>query len=227
MNKSQKENITILNYVNKFLMILFIISIFFVSLISLVFSNTYDLGKYDTRFEKFSVYEKFPKEIALEKTQNIISFFDSEQELDRDFFKQDEITHLEEVKNLLSRLKILYFIFIFLTWFTLIVLAYINKKNYFNILSDLFFYSGIFILLILLILVIAYFVIGFDVLFWNFHEIFFIEKFAFDPYFSNMKSLFPDVLFFDIGRNIIIELVLEGILFLIVGLVVKKNKKIK
>jgi uncharacterized membrane protein len=228
VSKKQKTNTIIHKQIKFFILILFVLSIFFVSIISYIFSNTYDITKYDLRFERFGVYDRFIKEEALQKTQNIITFFKYESELDKDFFKYDEIIHLEEVRSILSVTNIVYHIFIFIVFTIIILLFFIAKKNSLSFFFDMLFYSGFFIVSTIILFMIIYSVFGFGFLFEKFHQVFFVNKYAFDPLVSNMKALFPDRLFYDIFKTILVNVFLEGILFLSLGCIGrnKKNKKI-
>lgn len=225
MSKKTRENIIIHNYLKKFIILFFVLNFFLVAILTSVFSNTYDLKKYDTRFEKYNIYDRFSREEALNKTQNIILFFSSNSELDKDFFYTRERSHLQDVKILLQNVSYIYYSALFFAWITLIILIFIDKKQYFKNLSNLALFSGIFILGLCLIFLLLFFSSDFLLLFNKFHEVFFTGNYAFDPRISNMKALFPDKFFLDIGLSVLFDLISVGILFTIIGWTIKKTEK--
>ncbi|MBT4271942.1 DUF1461 domain-containing protein [archaeon] len=222
MSKKQRKNIITHNKLITFLIIIFVVSFFLVSLFSSVFSYIYNSKLYDKKYQKFGVYNIFDRNIALNKTNNIINFFDSKEELDSNFFNKSEISHLNDVKNVLKKIKIIYYISLVNLWLVIVLIVYLDKPNYLEHLINLIYYSGIFILIIFVVLGILYLIFGFYYVFEKFHQIVFIDNYAFDPMDSNMKSLFPDSFFLFTLKSIFIELLTLGVIFSIIGGIIKK-----
>lgn len=204
-----------------------LLNLIIISFLSPILSNTYDLKKYDSRFQKFGVYNVLEKEVALDKAQNIISFFKSKSNLDNTFFSENEISHLYDVKNILQKSKTTYYFSLFLIWSSLIILAFLDKKNYFINLSNTTFSLGLIILVMITLFLVLYYLFGFKFVFEKFHHVFFTGNYAFDPHISNLKKLFPDIFFYDVSRTILFSLITQSIFFLVMGYVIKKVSKKK
>ncbi len=227
MSKKAKENTIIHKTVRAataIIIICFIISSFSI----IMLSHLYSIGKYDKKFEMFGVYEKFEKELALNKTSNIISFIESEQELDRNFFNTDERDHLLDVRVIANKIKFLNILSLSLILVSLISLAYVDKNNFFANTSKTLLYSGLAIILILVLALMVYLTIGFDIFFERFHQLLFVDNYAFDPRVSNMKALFPDSFFLYTLKRIYLEVFIIGLLAAAAGTFVRiKIKKRK
>ena len=143
---------------------------------------------------------------------------------DNSFFNEREASHLHDVKLLIQNVKLIYLLSLFLFWGILITLYLVNRKEILNFFSNLLFYSGIASLSLILIFVLLYFITGFDFLFTKFHELFFIGNYSFNPAISNMKALFPNKFFQDMGIAIMLRTILKSILLTISGYYLRKRK---
>lgn len=160
------------------------------------FSSQMRLSFFDKGFKKYSVYELFSKDEALARAGNIIDFFDSKSDLT--YFKEDEQSHLRDVKIIMDGFRLLFFISL-----NLLVLFFFLNKN----IPDYLFFSSVFLLIFMAIAVLfAY--LQFDLIFQKFHELFFAGNYSFDPSVSEMKALFPDGFFLHFTAQIILKVMI-------------------
>jgi len=208
----------------KILMFVTILSVFFIILFSSMFSFIYNLNYYEKKYQQYNVYEKFTEEEARNATTNLFGYFRSQTELDNSFFNEREASHLNDVKILIQNVNLVYLLSLFLFWGILITVYLVNRKEIVKFFSELLFYSGIFSISVIIVFVLLYFITGFDFIFIKFHELFFIGNYSFNPATSNMKALFPDEFFQDMGIAIMIRTLLKSILLTVAGYYIKKRK---
>ena len=197
----------------KYLAIILVFLIYILAFSLSLFSVVYNMGLYDDLFLKHDVYTRFEKEDALAAVDNILLFLDSKTKLDNEFFKSDEISHLNDVKFLFNRIKLIFNIslMLFLGLSFYVIITY-NFWKFYNLYLRYILYSA-FTLIFFIILLYSFF--GFDFIFLKFHEIFFIDNYSFDPNVSNMKALFPDSFFLEMSFLIITRtLILIFLLFI-------------
>ena len=173
----------------------------------------YNLNYYEQQYQKHGVYDVFEKDTAIYLTKNIHRFFKSENELDTIYFKEDEISHLTDVKVFLDSLFKLYFLSIIIL-FSTIIYYHKHKLNFLTLLKN----SSILIIALIILFGLIYLIFGFDFLFEFFHKIFFVDNYAFDPNISNMKALFPNSFFQEFLFNILIRIILVSSLILLINI---------
>ena len=179
------------------------ILVFFIILFSSLFSYIYNTNYYDRKYQQHGVYDRFTRKTALNATGNLFGYFRSENQLDMDFFSEQEASHLSDVKQLIQKSQQLYYISITLFWIALVAVYLLARKSFMRFFADMMLYSGIFAAALILIFSLIYLVGGFDFIFIKFHEIFFTGNYAFNPATSNMKALFPDAFFRDLSLTIV------------------------
>lgn len=164
--------------------------------------------------EKFYSKQRFPYPNEL-----VDYFSDKTENLNIPDLNQDELSHMSDVKDLIQNLRIAYFILLII-YTVLIISLLLISKNIVGILSELLYKGGIianitFIILILIIL------LSFTQSFWIFHEIFFPQgNFAF-PADSVLKQLFPDSIFVEGFRRIMVSSFVVGLVILVAGIIIK------
>lgn len=208
----------------KILLYFTVLSVFFIILFSSVFSFIYNLNYYEKKYLQYNVYDRFSEEEARNATNNLFGFFRSQNELDNSFFNEREASHLNDVKILIQNVNLVYILSLFLFWGVLITIYLVNRKEIVKFFSNLLFYSGIFSLSLIVIFTLLYFITGFDFIFIKFHELFFIGNYSFNPAVSNMKVLFPDEFFQDMGIAIVMRTILKSILLTVAGYYIRKRK---
>jgi len=217
VNKKVKKNIIIHKKKINYLLFLIVIPVFFIILFSTLYSQLYNLNYYDKKYELYNVYETFEKDIAINKTNNLLNYFKSKNELDSTFFNEDEISHLNDVRNLLNTTRQIYYLSMTIFWITLIIIYLINKQNISDFFFKVLFVSGIFTISFFVLFGLYYLAYGFDNLFLKFHELLFIGNYSFDPTISNMKALFSDEFFRDFTLIVVFKTVMKSIFMIITG----------
>ena len=139
------------------------------------------------------------------------------------FFNEQERSHLYDVKILIQKAALLFYVSLVISLVIIITQYILNGKRVILLLSKIFIYTGIFTILLLSFFFLLYLFAGFDFLFIKFHEILFIGNYSFDPNVSNMKALFPDAFFFDISQAIIILTLFKSILLIAIGLLINRK----
>lgn len=157
---------------------------------------------YHSQFDKTEVYSVLGKEKADNTLEQIFSFMRDEQDTIEDF-NEDEISHMNDVRNLVRKLNVLFYVL--LTLFALFLLSFIfyfkpgkeKKKEKYRCLFSSFAYSGLFCIIIITTVGILA-VVDFNLTFTLFHKIFFpMGNYTFDPSISLLKQLFPNELFYN------------------------------
>lgn len=190
-NKKKRTSFTIPKNrkLRNLFLVLTIISFFFVLILSSASSVIYDKDAYFQELEKNNVYNSINKEKAQNITILLINYFRFEKTLETDFFNENELLHMQDVKSLINKLLIFYYISIF-SMILFFVLYYKTNYDFFKSLTSVLIFGSI---STILIFVLFYF-IDFSFLFDKFHLIFFEGNYLF-PADSNIIRLFPESFF--------------------------------
>lgn len=181
-----------------------------------------NFGFYQKEYEKYNVLEDLNMEMpdVMYVTKEMMSFLRGDRENlivetkvngeTREFFNEDEISHMEDVKKLFVgglRLRVVMIVVMVL----LVAAALLAKVRIRKIWPRAFQYTSV-ALTVITGIVIGLFASNFDKYFVVFHEIFFSQgNWLFDPDVSLMINMLPEGFFADIAARI-------GILF--VGILV-------
>jgi uncharacterized membrane protein len=190
--------------------------------ISSLFFSVYDLGFYQKEYIKYNIYSMFGSEKTINETKNLFDFFMGKSSLDSTYYSSDEISHLRDVKILMD----MAFIVLIISLIGVISLSFYDYKSLKKLikkLSSTFVISGLISLSLIILLIIIYLTVGFDFLFNYFHVIFFTGNYSFDPRVSNMKFMFPDEFFLDIGIKIVLDFILASLILMGIGLILRKK----
>jgi len=214
---------------------LLIVILLFCSLTFLV----YNFNFYNKLYEKNGVYEILDRNDTAKITTQVFEFFKYGKEFESfklkgniNYFNNDEISHLTDVKILLNKIFILFYCCLTIFLILVLVLYLINRKIYkfLREISLIFLISSsIFIFLVLLL---YFFGNNFSQLFENFHLIFFPQgNWAF-PEGSLIITIFPFGFFYDFFFKLILySLFIALVLFAcgITGVIVtnRTNNKLK
>ncbi|MFA5014247.1 MAG: DUF1461 domain-containing protein [Actinomycetota bacterium] len=224
--KNSKIKITLILINSIFLIVI----ILFTPLACYVFNLNY----YSTLYEENNVFSVLNKEDVLNVTERIFKYFKYQDGLDYldpslqvryskesisavAFFTPDEVSHLNDVRKLLTKILILYLSSIILVIIGFILLINKNIKIFIKDLGKIFIISSVFILLFIIIL----YLLGknFPVLFDNFHLIFFPQgNFTF-PESSLIITLFPFGFFYDFFIKIVFSSVIISAVILAAGVI--------
>ncbi len=230
-----------------------LIIIFFTPLAYYIFNLDY----YEYLYEKNGVFSTLKKDDVMDLTVRIFGFFKYRQELDPSdpeiqvrfndesrsstaVFNHDEIDHLKDVRSLLLKIFISYFLcivfFITLTFFIIKIETAGPPKNFSEVFTNsLINFSKIFIIssgtLLFFILILYFLGNNFPVLFDNFHKVFFPQGNYMFISGSLIITIFPFGFFYDFFTRIILVsavisglILVIGLVFYIIGRHLKKDK---
>lgn len=199
----------------------------------------YNFNFYNKLYEKNNVYEILDRSDAEKITRQVFEFFKSGKEFENfklkgniNYFNDDEIKHLLDVKILLNKIFILFYCCLAAFLLLTLLLYLIIKKTYrflCNISLVFLISSSVFILLVLLLYFLGS---NFSGLFEKFHFIFFPQgNWAF-PEGSLIITIFPFGFFYDFFFKIILySFIMALVLFAcgISGIIITKkiNNKLK
>jgi integral membrane protein (TIGR01906 family) len=199
----------------------------------------YNYNFYNKLYEKNDVYKVLDRNDTAKITRQVFEFFKSGKEFESfklkrniNYFNDNEISHLSDVKILLNKIFILFYcclsIFLALT-----LILYLATKQIYKFLQGI---SLIFLIssavYIFFILLLFFFGNNFPELFENFHLIFFPQgNWAF-PEGSLIITIFPFGFFYDFFFKLILNsLIIALVLFAcgITGVIITKkiNNKLK
>jgi len=203
------------NSQNFSLKIKLIISIILLQIIFIVGSFSgllYDENFYNNLYEKTGTYQRIDKEIVNEKTIELYSFFKNKAELDNKFYSENEISHMYDVKVLIKSFYRYYYASLILLLLIIIGVYIINNQNLSIFLQKLLFYSGITIM----ILILLFLLFNFSGLFEIFHNVFFSDNYTF-PYDSNLIMMFNEQFFNFFALKIFVISGMKGFFSMLIG----------
>lgn len=216
-SKKRKTSFTIpknKRYLKNIFLVLTIISFFSVLILSSTTSVVFDKKIYFREQENNNVYENINKTKAQNVTITLINYFRYEKTLETDFFNENEKIHMQDVKSLINKMTIAYYISIVLM-VAFFLLYYKTTNNFSKSLTSVLIFGSIFIILIFAIL---YFV-DFSFLFDKFHIVFFESNYLF-PADSNMIKLFPENFFKGMFFIIMKIAIIKAFVLLMAGIVI-------
>lgn len=199
----------------KIFLVIIILTVPYLLLIGNFYFYLYNESFYHKEFEKNNIQINNDKDIL----KNTLNYFKDKEKLI--YYSEKGKQHLSDVKDLIKKIIFLFYFFFVLDIILLIIL--INKKNIRLILKKLLLHSGILTLSICILFFLLSF--NFDFLFTNFHNMFFEEgtwQFYKDSLIINM---FPFFLFKDFFFRIIVNTVIGGVVLVVLGYCMFRNKK--
>jgi hypothetical protein len=188
------------------LSIISLVLIIFIGSFSALFLNS---RYYDALYTKTGTYERIYKDIAINKTEELFLFFEDKSSLDSNFYTENEISHLSDVKILIKKVFIAYYLSLFSLLLSIIIAWKYLKADLSLFISKILFYSGIAIIVMALI-IILFLVSNFGGLFENFHRLFFKGNYMF-PDSSNMIKLFSEDFFRLFAQKIFLTSLIKGL----------------
>lgn len=188
-----------------------------ISIISIIFigsflSNILNKDFYNELYGKTRAYGRIEKEIVDAKTDELFLFFENNGQLDKTFYTENEISHMNDVKILIKKFTTAYYVSIILLIFSMIVIYNISRKEMLDFVLKSLFYSGV----ISLVLILLFFILSFSSVFDNFHRIFFTGNYTF-PYDSHLIMMFNEQFFMLFAQKIFIITGLKAIILSSVG----------
>jgi integral membrane protein (TIGR01906 family) len=198
--------------------------VIFALLIIVVFLNVMYLflSSFSSTIYDRSIYEKleakntnFNESFAVNKSLEVVDYLQKEGKLDETFFNSDEISHFQDVKNLIKKGFIFYYVELFILFMVFVFYYEYSKKGFAHSVSRILIFSGIATILIVVLL----FLVNFSSLFDSFHVVFFEGNYSF-PENSSIIKLFPEEFFSGFFRIIIMLTLFKAIILLLLGLTI-------
>jgi len=215
-----------LKIITVFAIILLVIVLFFAPLAIYLFNIDF----YDRLYDQNSVYEKLNKDDVLGMTKEIFNFFKYQDELDGQiryadvsrssvaFFTENEISHMVDVRDLIFKILLLFYISLTLLILLLTLLLILERKHIKRLKGTglVFVISSSVVLFLFIILYILS--MNFSQLFDNFHLLFFPQgNFMFDSN-SLLITLFPFNFFYQYFIRLAIGSIFLSFIFLFIGI---------
>lgn len=202
------------------IIILLILSTFLFHFRHLLYNENF----YDKEYQKNGIYEKFGRDIVWENTYALWDYLQGKAELENEYFSERDTAHMIDVRNLIQKTVLFFYIFGIAFVVLLVVYCILLKKEFLHGLSRMFLYTGISLLVLLLI---AFLLSSqFSSIFTQFHYNFFSnELWMMDPAEDSLINLYPQTFFKDFVSKIFINSAICGSSYLILGLVIRQTLK--
>jgi len=180
------------------------------------------LGNFVFLLNNQSFYINEFEKLDINATQaiSVVNYVNSKGEL-VDGFTPPEVSHLTDVRNLFSKLKIFYYLTLVLQ-FAVVIYLFTSKK-FKIILPKSFVISGVFSLIFLLVLFLLS--LSFDTFFTNLHKPFFTANTWIFPQDSLLIQLYPVEFFQDFTNNLFRLIFFNAAVFFGIGLFIRKKFK--
>jgi uncharacterized membrane protein len=183
----------------------------------------FNFDHYNNLYEKNGVYKVLDDIDVLVITTSVFNFFKYGTEFKKfelksniNYFADNEISHLEDVRILLIKIFILYYLSIFLIVILTILLIEKNIFKFFKNIGLIFTVSSSSVIIMLIIL---YFLgNNFPNLFENFHQIFFPQGNYTFTWNSLIITIFPFGFFYDFFIKIVMTAFIISIILFIIGI---------
>ena len=199
--------------------------------------NLYNFRFYNSLYEKNSVYGSIDRQDVQKLTESVFNFFKSGAPFEKfslkgglQYFNSNEISHLNDVRVLLSRILLVFYISSMLLIIFTLLLIEKSWKAFIKNLSLIMLISSAFVLIFLAALYML--ASNFSHLFENFHYVFFPQgNWAF-PEGSLIITIFPFGFFYDFFFSLVMSSLIASLVLFAAGLagiitVNKIKKRIK
>lgn len=189
-----------------------LIIIFFIgSFLGLLFDNLF----YDKLYFSTGAYDRIDNSIVENKTNELYGFFKSENELDNNFYTENELSHMHDVREIIKNVSFVYY-FSIIIFLVLIILAYMYyRPDFVKIISLVLIYSGA----ITILLIFLFYLTSFTDLFGNFHKLFFDGNYSFSAS-SNLIRMYSEQFFYLFAKKILTVSLIKGVVGLGLGLLI-------
>ncbi|MEX2028390.1 MAG: DUF1461 domain-containing protein [Candidatus Curtissbacteria bacterium] len=192
------------------LIILIPVVIILANLNFLIFNKNF----YETIYKNVGTYQNFENgKIVNDATNNLFRFFKDENDLDTDFFSQQAAAHLEDVKILIKKTLLLFYLSLGASAATAIIL--ISKKHA-KKLADALMVSSIVTIIFMAALQLGFFTI-FDKIFIQFHRTVFTNDLWFFSSDDNLIKLFPQTFFVEFANRLALNIVISSAIIIAVS----------
>ncbi|HLC63115.1 MAG TPA: DUF1461 domain-containing protein [Candidatus Nanoarchaeia archaeon] len=196
--------------------------LFILSLVLIIFLSSFSIMYFDkefyfNQFEKNGGYERLGRENVNNNFNELMGYFQGNNELKTGFFTLNEKKHLGDVKGILDNAFGVFYLALGASFLILIYLL-VEKKD----ISYDFIFSGVITLCIVLIAA-AIALFNFSWLFTEFHLFSFDNELWLLPGNSNLIMMFPREFFFAIFLRILLITAGFSLVFIALGYSLKRN----
>lgn len=211
----------------KIILIILILNLTVIAYLTSFNLNAFDEKFYEKEFRKYNVYGEFiDKDIDQINSELILYLRDKEDDYNKELFNAEEIEHLKDVKVLIQKINVFYYLALIIFILLVVALFLLDKKYLFKNLSRILFLSGLLtVFSVLIFLVLA--VLDFGNVFTVFHHIFFPGGGWLFNASDNIIKLYPSGFFYDIAKRIFINVIVYGNILILAGVLVFFYGKIK
>ena len=208
-----------------FLIIIQCFSLFFSSILAVIFYVCFDLNFYKDFYQKENIadYINTSSDNLINNTQNLLNYLNKKEQLNTDWFSEKDILHMVDVQNLYTfSHNIMIYCFITFILSTIIIILILRGKSLLYITK---IFNKVLLLFIVLIgglsAVIAY---NFNSFWIKFHTTLFSnDLWLLSPNESNLIKMVPEEFFISLITKIIIYILILFILLFTSNIVIRKK----
>ncbi len=192
----------------------------FIIIVSSFFHVFYDKPFYRKQYAKNGVVDVLGLEKTEAITDNLFGFFRDKEELR--FFEGDQASHLQDVKDIIQPLDVIYYVLIGLLLLLLIWVSYHDSKNFLTNLFKVTFIAPL--IAIGLMVVLGLLFLNFGSAFESFHQVFFPQGNYTFPVDSLLITLFPLTFFKAAAFKMFLDATIKSVIVILLTLVFKRQK---
>jgi integral membrane protein (TIGR01906 family) len=172
--------------------------------------NVFNERFHQKEFEKYNVYNEFPNKDINNINSDIILYLKGiNDDYSKELFNQEEIKHLKDVRDIISKLNVIYYSYIAILILLTASLFILDKKDFLKNIRIILFLSGALTLVIAVILLVLI-IFSFNNVFTVFHSVIFPQGGYTFAASDNIIKLYPSGFFYDIAKKIFISIIIYG-----------------
>jgi integral membrane protein (TIGR01906 family) len=199
----------------RFLRSVLLLCIIIIVFISSFYACAFNLKFYQREFKKYNIYNAFPD--IEESNIALIGYLKGRGEINRDVYNEKEAAHLQDVKKVINKVKLVYLVAIILGALIICLIYFMDKVHFRRNLGVILFFGGLgSVVITLLILGFIYF--NFSDVFSLFHNIFFPQGGFLFSFSDNIIKMYPSGFFYDMGEEIFYSAFFYGNILIGVGI---------
>ncbi len=204
----------------------YLLVIFIPVLIVLLNFNLLVVNKsfYKSLYQKAGTYQNFKDQKVVDNaTDNLFGYFRGKNKLDQNFFSNQAILHLSDVK---SQVRNSFFLFYFSALPVLILSMFLVLKKQIKTLANSFLISSSLTIIFVMAASIGL-LNAFDNLFIKFHQALFTNNLWLFPPDDNLIKLFPEQFFVEFANQLAVNILLSSSIIAATSFVLKKLARSK
>lgn len=179
----------------------------------------FNFNFYNSLYEKSGVYQTFDKDLVKYITSNLFGYFRGQNNIDHNFFSNQAITHLADVKDLIQFSTILLYLTLITVSALLILLA--AKKKYRSITQALFI-SALVTLIFTFLLALGI-LKAFEPFFTGFHQVLFTNSLWQFSEEDNLIKLFPQEFFIGFASRLSLNIMVSSTIITLVSFALRRK----